>query len=74
MIGGLQYVCRSPIPLGGRVHFNFSSGRSFRRSRSSLGRLGVGALSGIWALAPHPRCLGHGGIQRAKGTGGSVGR
>ena len=36
--------------------------------------LGRNALSGIWALAPHPLCLGHGGILRAEGTGGSVGR
>ena len=65
--------CRSPIPLGGRVHPNLLSGRSFSRARSNLGRLERGALIGIWALAPHPRCLGHGGIQRAEGTGGSVG-
>ena len=55
--------CRSPIPLGGRVHPNLSSGRSFSWPRSSLDHLGRGALSGIWALAPHPRCLSHGNIQ-----------
>ena len=66
--------CRIPIPLGERVRPNPSSGPSFRRSQSSLGRLGRGTFSGIWALAPHPRCLGHGGIQRAEGTSGSVGR
>ena len=66
--------CRSPIPFGGRVYPNLSSGCSFSRSQSSLGRLERGALSGIWTLALHPRCLGHGGIQRAEGTGGSVGR
>ena len=65
--------CSNTIPLGGRVHLHLSSGRSFSRSRSSFGRLGRGVLSGIWALAPHPRCLGHGGIQRAEVTGGSVG-
>ena len=64
--------CRSPIPLGGRVQPNLSSGCSFSRSRSSLGRLGRGALSGIWALAPHHRCLGHGGITRLL-VGRSVG-
>ena len=39
--------CRIPIPLGERVRPNPSSGRSFRRSRSSLGRLGRGTFSGI---------------------------
>ena len=48
--------CRSPIPLGGRVHANLSSGRSFSRSRSSLGRfregrpqwyLSIGAPPGV---------------------------
>ena len=83
-------ICRSPIPLGGRVHLDFSSGRSFRRSRSSLGRLGrvrgprvlVGRSvipqvgpGRRYLTGPNPgRGLGHGRIQRAEGTGVSVGR
>ena len=34
-------ICRNPIPLGGRVRLDVSSGRSFRRSWSSLGRFRV---------------------------------
>ena len=36
------WFCRSSIPLGGRVRLDFSSGRSFRRSWSSLGRFREG--------------------------------
>ena len=46
-MGGLQSVAVARLPFGGRVHPNLSSGRSSSRSRSSLGRLGRGALSGI---------------------------
>ena len=60
--------CRSPIPLGGRVHPNLSSGRSFSRSRSSLGRfrerrsqryLSVGAPPSVARPWQYPESRGY---------------
>ena len=67
-------LCRSLVPLGGRVLLKISSGRLVGRTMFSHGLLGRGGLGGIWVLAPHLRSLTHGGIQGAEGTRVSVGR
>ena len=70
----LQFDCRSSIPLGGRVHLDLSSGRSFRRSRSSLGRFREGRPQRYLSVGAPPSVPRPWRYPEGKGTGGSVGR